>query len=145
MTGAKTTGSTRLSWGGVDTEARLAWRVPRAGTPGTLSFTNGRANTLAMEADDPSAHPAGMYCLSFGGDERDDWYLPACEELLLAWTNRNALTDLQMTEQEYYSSTRAPGNPLYARRVLFSTGAYLDATQTTSENIRPVRRIKIPD
>jgi hypothetical protein len=71
------------------TEVGLAWGS--YGTVrGTVSTTDGIANTNTLVSFGTSAHPAAGYCkfLTTGG--YNTWYLPAKDELNACWTNHLA-------------------------------------------------------
>jgi len=121
----------------------LAWKDPRSATPGTDSATNGMANTLAMQANDPAIHYAGMYCLNYDGGGFEDWYLPSFGELTLAKENLALLSGLEMnlTPSRYWSSTQ---NSSVAARAQIFGGGTQNANKNTPHNVRPVRRLKRP-
>lgn len=129
--------------GGPESQATLAWKSPRSSTPGTDSNTNGMANTLAMQANDPVIHYAGMYCLGYGGGGFDDWYLPAKDELNLAWVNRSQLVVLAMEAQYYWSSSQT--STVNAWSQYFGNGIQSNGNlKDTSYRVRPVRKLRRP-
>lgn len=121
----------------------LAWRTTTGTTPGTDSFTNGRANTLAMEAAGLADHPAASYCLGYNGGGFDDWYLPAQDELSLTWANLAVLEGVMAFSSGYYwSSTQATSANSY--RFWPTTGDADVRIKVNPNRVRPVRRILIP-
>lgn len=123
------------------------WKTASTGTPDTLSDTDGWANTLAMTADGTlaAAHPAAAYCRAYAGAGFDDWYLPARSELLLPWTNRADLADLNMGKDTGYvwSSTQHPSAATSAWHRRFSDGSENNLYKTGSYRVRPCRRLKL--
>ena len=75
----------------------------------------------------------------------DDWYLPSRQELLLPWTNRAALAELNMGKNSthLWSSTQHPSNTTSAWLRRFSDGGDGYTSKTTSSRVRPARRLKI--
>lgn len=126
---------------GPESQAALKWKDIRSATAGTDSTTNGMANTLAMQTNDPVIHHAGMYCLGYNGGGFDDWYLPAKDELNLAWVNRSQLEVLAMEDQYYWSSTQDSAR--YAWIQTFSSGYQQNYSTLSAYRVRPVRRLKI--
>lgn len=119
----------------------LAWKNSSSSTPGTVSTTNGMANTLAMQADSPTPHHAGMYCLGYSGGGFDDWYMPAKDELNLAWVNHSLLAVLAMEGHRYWSSTEDSGHSGWDQ--MFNSGIQSVNTKNWAFSVRPVRRLKI--
>lgn len=68
----------------------LAWKTSQTTTSGTSSVFDGLANSNNMNN---ASHPAAQYCrgLSIGGFT--DWYLPAKEELDIAYQNLKPTSD----------------------------------------------------
>ena len=99
------------------------------------------ANTLAMQASDPTIHYAGMYCLGYSGGGFVDWYLPAREELSLARENRSQLAVLGMEAEWYWSSTQFSAT--LARLQRFSDGLQSTNSKANAYRVRPVRRLRI--
>lgn len=119
----------------------LQWKTGYTSTTGTDSTRNGLANTLAMEAAGLAVHPAASYCRGYAGDGHDDWYLPAKDELALAWMNRAVLAGLAMDDEWYWSSSQQSTD--YAWHQDFSDGTQIRYFKPTSHRVRPVRRLKI--
>ena len=69
------------------------WKTSNTTTAGTTSTYNGAANTAAMVTAGIASHPAAQFCtgLSIGG--YTDWYLPARDELEIAYYNLKPTTD----------------------------------------------------
>lgn len=126
---------------GAEGQATTQWKTANTNTLGTGSTVDGMANTLAMEAAGLAAHPAAAHCLGYRGDGHDDWYLPAKDELNIAWVNRAALAGLAMEVQSYWSSTQI--STRYAWNQLFPNGSQRDNDKNGSFRVRPVRRLKI--
>ena len=123
------------------------WKTANNLTPGTFSDVDGWANTQLMTANSTllAAHPAAAYCRAYDGAGFDDWYLPSLQEMLLPWTNRAVLAELNMGKNNTYvwSSTQHPitTNDAWIRR--FSDGSENYTSKTVSYRVRPARRLKI--
>lgn len=136
-------GTYAIIMGGPESQATLTWKNPRLATAGTDSTTDGRANTLAMQASDPAIHHAGMHCLNYRGGGHDDWYLGAKDELNLAWLNRTVLAALAMEAEHYWSSTQYSATRAWGQN--FSNGGQDNYSKSVSYRVRPFRRIKLPE
>ena len=70
------------------------WKTTNTTTAGTTSTYNGAANSANMNN---ASHPAAQFCegLSIGG--YTDWYLPARDELEIAYYNLKPTTDSNNT------------------------------------------------
>ena len=68
------------------------WKTTQTTTAGTTSTYDGAANTAAMVTAGIADHPAAQFCtgLSIGG--YTDWYLPARDELEIAYYNLKPTT-----------------------------------------------------
>lgn len=120
--------------------ARLQWKNANTATAGTASFTDGLGNTASIESAGLSSHPAAQYCRSYAGGGKNDWYLPAPNELALAWTNRALLSeDAAMREQFYWTSATAAAAT--ARYRLFTDGSTGNINKSGAADLRPFRRI----
>lgn len=121
-------------------EANKSWKFVNSDTPGTSSTVDGMANTEAMLSD--ANHYAGIYChdLTFGG--HSDWYMPAQNELNLAWINRAVLGDLTINKYTWYwSSTQSSAANGLAQE--FDSGSTTGIGKYNAYKVRPVRRLKI--
>lgn len=69
------------------------WKTTFTTTVGTTSTYNGAANTAAIVTAGIALHPAAQFCtgLSIGG--YTDWYLPARDELEIAYYNLKPTTN----------------------------------------------------
>lgn len=123
------------------------WKTANNLTPGAFSDVDGWANTQLLTADSTllAAHPAAAYCRAYDGAGLDDWYLPSRNELLLPWTNRAVLAELNMGKNATYvwSSTQHPSTTNNAWYHRFSGGSESYYNKTTSYRVRPARRLKI--
>ena len=77
---------------GYNGQGALQWKTTDTTTAGTNSTFDGYANTAAMETAGLANHPAANYCrgLTIGGFT--DWYLPARDELDIAYENLKPYT-----------------------------------------------------
>ena len=119
------------------------WKTGNTDTPGTTSIVDGWANTSAMTSTEALTltHPAAAYCRAYDGGGFDDWYLPAKNEIYLAFTYRDLLSELGLEAQNYWTSTqRAAGLAWYLQPV--SGGQDYDS-KSNSYRVRPVRRLKL--
>lgn len=66
-------------------------------TPGTASTFDGAANTAAMITAGISNHPAAQFCTNLAIGGFSDWYLPARDELDIAYENLKPTTQLNST------------------------------------------------
>lgn len=125
----------------------LQWKTGASATTGTTSDVDGWANTLAMVSTESLRlqHPAAAYCRAYDGGGFDDWYLPARNELLLPWTYRASLAQLNMGTNATYvwSSTQHPSNTSNAWNRRFSDGNETNGLKTVSCRVRPARRLKL--
>ena len=121
----------------------LRWRISFGEVNGTGSTWNGLSNTEALFNHGTST-PAGEYCWNLVYAGFDNWYLPAPDELDLAWINRgvNGLSGLlQMRSEYYWTSRQNGGQSAYCQN--FSNGNKDSGNKDWSYRVRPVRRIKI--
>lgn len=126
----------------------LKCKTVASATTGTTSHVDGWANTLAMVGTEALRlqHPAAAYCRAYDGGGFDDWYLPARNELLLPWTNRASLAQLNMGKDAtpVWSSTQNASNIGNSWDRRFSDGAEGNVVSKTSNcRVRPARRLKI--
>ena len=111
---------------------------------GTVSTTNGIANTNTLVSFGTAAHPAAGHCkyLTTGG--YNTWYLPAVLELVTTMSNKSALpfaTNNGLSGSKYYSSTEINGK--YANLV-YSNASYGGGNyRSQSFPVRAIRRTNI--
>ena len=67
-----------------DESLTIQFKTTASSTSGTSSVYDGAANTANMNNND---HPAAKYCADYTGGGYTDWYLPAVEELNIAYFN----------------------------------------------------------
>ena len=105
------------------------WKTTNTTTAGTTSTYDGAANTAAMVTAGIADHPAAEFCegLSIGG--YTDWYLPARDELEIAYYNLKPTTDSNDTGSgiNAYSvpargSNYTAGTPAQTTVTAFQTG-----------------------
>jgi len=105
------------------------WKTTYTTTAGTTSTYDGAANTAAMVTAGIADHPAAQFCtgLSIGG--YTDWYLPARDELEIAYYNLKPTTDSNSTSFgiNAYSvpargSNYTAGTPAQTTVTAFQTG-----------------------
>jgi hypothetical protein len=104
----------------------LQWKTTTTTTVGTTSSFDGAANSANMNN---ASHPAAQFCegLSIGG--YTDWYLPARDELEIAYYNLKPTTDSNNTSYgiNAYSvpargSNYTAGTPAQTTVTAFQTG-----------------------
>jgi hypothetical protein len=91
---------------------------------GTVSYTNGLANTNTLYAFGSAAHPAAYYCKSLTTGGYNTWYLPALDELATMYSNKSAIpfaTANSFAGDYHWSSTDFDAN--YAWELDMSSGA----------------------
>ena len=102
------------------------WKTTNTTTAGTTSTYDGAANSANMNN---ASHPAAQFCetLSIGG--YTDWYLPARDELEIAYYNLKPTTDSNFTTSgiNAYSvpargSNYTAGTPAQTTVTAFKTG-----------------------
>lgn len=125
---------------GKEGEVSGKWKLTETHTADTASHDNGKSNTLSMVNGGISEHPAGEHCVNYRGGGFDDWYLPAINELALAWDNRALLGDLEMGTSDFWSSTQSANTQ--ARSFDFYKESRDIYSKTGSLWVRPVRRVK---
>ena len=105
------------------------WKTTQTTTAGTTSTYDGAANTAAMVTASIANHPAAQFCtgLSIGG--YTDWYLPARDELEIAYYNLKPTTasnDTGYGINAYSVPTRGSnytaGTPAQTTVTAFQTG-----------------------
>ena len=105
------------------------WKTANTTTAGTTSTYDGAANTAAMVTAGIADHPAAQFCtgLSIGG--YTDWYLPARDELEIAYYNLKPTTTSNSTSWGInpYSvpargSNYTAGTPAQTTVTAFKTG-----------------------
>ena len=133
-----------------DGETRTTWKNANTGTTGTLSEVDGMTNTLAMLAANSDVtpvvtHPAAEWCTEYTGGGFEDWYLPARQEMRLAYLNRDELASsgMQFVSSYYWTSTQHSSTANTAWFEHPVNGNQNNYNKTHSYYVRPVRRIKI--
>jgi len=125
---------------GKESEASLQWKTARTATDNATSTTDGRANTDAMIAAGIELHPAAEWCVNYTLDGYNDWYLPAKDELHLAYTNRAGLGALELASSTHWSSTQYNASNAWNENMSNGSQHYY---KTSAYLVRPVRRIRI--
>ncbi len=113
---------------------------------GTVSSTNGLANTNTLYAFGSAAHPAAYYCKTLATGGYNTWYLPARDEVTTLYSNKSATpfaTNNQFTGGNYFwSSTEGNGNGAWGR-VMSRLGEYGGFGKLNDNNVRAIRKTTI--
>ena len=126
----------------LSTEINAAWGTSGT-TRGTVSATNGLANTNTLYAFGSAAHPAAYYCKTLATGGYNTWYMPAKDELITIYSNKSATPFVVAngTSGNYYwSSTEATGTTSSAQR--FITGNYPVSNRPKTQDWNSVRAIR---
>lgn len=75
----------------------LQYKTSQTPTSGTSSSFDGVANTDAIVAAGIASHPAAQFCANLTINGFSDWYLPAKDELDIAYENLKPTTDSNST------------------------------------------------
>jgi hypothetical protein len=115
---------------------------------GTISTTNGIANTNTLYSFGSAAHPAAYYCKTLTTGGYNTWYMPAINELRMLYTCRNATpfsTNNGFPGSYHNSSTENPGEVHGCYIVHFGLGIGNDIYTKARSNLytRAVRRALI--
>ena len=115
-------------------------------TRGTVSTTNGLANTNTLAGFGQAAHPAAYYCKNLTTGGYNTWYLPAKDELTTLYANKAATpfaTANSFDGAYHVSSTEANAANFWERD--FATGNQNSSfnNKARSRYARAVRRSTI--
>ena len=128
------TGATGTGYTLTDT---LAQKTSNTSTTNADSLFDGVANTNAMVAAGIDDHPAAKFCVELNIGGYSDWYLPAFEELQVAYFNLKPSTDLNVTSIGASAYAVPPRTVNYSQTYpaqtylsLFAGGAESFAVQT---------------
>lgn len=77
------------------------WNASGNGNGGSMSVSDGMANTNSLVANPPGTYAAAEMCRAIG----PDWYLPATDELILLYTNK----DIGELDDTFPGEFGAPG------------------------------------
>ena len=122
----------------------LQWKTTNTTTSGTTSLVDGWTNTNNMN---DSSHPAAQYTRGLSISGFSDWYLPAKNELNLAWVNRASLPSGETNDAaDYWSSSEASSTDAWKQN--FVNGSQLSDGKYYSNGftfllVRAVRRFVI--
>ena len=126
-------------------EVQKAWGS-QGTSRGTVSTTNGLANTNTLAGFGEAAHPAAYHCKNLTHGGYNTWYLPAVNELITCYSNKSATPfanadGFVVTSGPYpYWSSTEVGN--YARAMYMENGAYYVRLKSNGGyNVRAVRRV----
>lgn len=132
-----------MTWNGsacTGTRSLLAWGS-LGSTRGTSSTTNGLANTNTLLGVSAAQHPAAHACGNLNINGRDDWHMPAQQEMSVLWTNRVAIGGFSLVDTYpagfYWNSTEVSAN--YGRHFNFYWGSQFDSWKAEAQNVRCVR------
>ena len=116
-------------------------------TRGTVSTTDGLANTTTLFGFGSAAHPAAYYCRSLTTGGYNTWYLPAKTELLTLYSNQSATPFATANSfiagyYGFWSSTESTDANAWVHK--FSTNAVFSYNKNVGgAYIRAVRRSTI--
>lgn len=117
----------------------LQWKTSQTATSGTTSSVDGWTNTNNMNN---SSHPAAQYTRGLSISGFSDWYLPARDELNLAWVNRATLPAGETNDAApYWSSSERSSTEAWPQ--FFVDGSQLGTFKTSLNSVRAVRRFVI--
>lgn len=118
----------------------LYWKTTNTATTGTTSLVDGWTNTNNMDNLD---HPAAQYTRGLSISGFSDWYLPAKDELNLAWINRAFLPSGEMNDLRlYWSSSEYSSSSVWIQG--FSDGFQGNNTiKAFNRRVRAVRRFVV--
>ena len=114
----------------------MMWNGSRAYVTGALSVYDGPANTRAMAE---AGSEAAKWALELRIDGRDDWYLPARGEALLAYA-ANLQGAQAFARDWYWTSTQDADVPSWAWSQSFFDGYQGFYVETDSYRVFAVRR-----
>ena len=125
------------------TEGRFGPWGSKGTTRGTISTTNGISNTNTLASLGSAAHPAATNCKNLTTGGYNTWYLPAKDELMTLWTNRNSNAAQAMSgNYSYASSTEDSSSYAWyfrpASSSFVNSGSYADKSLNWTH--RAVRR-----
>ncbi|MDR3438991.1 DUF1566 domain-containing protein [Telmatospirillum sp.] len=128
----------------------FAWDPDYDDAPGAKSFTDGLANTDAIN---DGQHPAAQAARAYRGGGFDDWQLPALAEhlgllanLCPIWTEMPAFKtggEQAYEEAPYWTSTQSQFYQLYAWTQHFGSGLSDYWSKGNDYRVRPVRIVLI--
>ena len=134
-------GSYKLIAAPKSTELERAWGS--YGTArGTISTTNGLANTTTLFGFGSAAHPAAYYCRTLTTGGYNTWYLPAKNELNTLYSNKSATpfaTANSFVGSNYWSSTEYDGYTTWYQTMVGTGGQYGDGGKSNFKSFRAVR------
>ena len=88
-------------------ETSLAWKTTASADAGPTHLADGLANTNSIN---DASHPAAQYCLSYTAGGFGGWYLPARDELELAYRNlKPSTTSNTVTTRDSNTGGGPPG------------------------------------
>ena len=132
----KATQVTNLSWGSYGTFR------------GTISITDGLANTNTLYTFGSAAHPAAYYCKTLATGGYNTWYMPSTHELRIIYSNRTTPfttnNDMNHANGDYFlSSTEINFNTADSRRMTigFSTFGLPKNRGNGNYGLRAIRKL----
>ena len=115
-------------------------------TRGTISTTNGLANTNTLAGFGQAAHPPAYHCKNLTTGGYNTWYLPAKNELTTMYSNKSATpfatANAFASSGDYWSSTESAANAVWLLNMGTGVfGTYVKGGSTL--NVRAVRRTAV--
>lgn len=140
------TGENGLMAAAHDYAGELSWMENSSNLTNAESFVDGSANTTSVVQQAGASAPAAYYCDTLTIHGKNDWYLPAIDELNLLndaryQFNRAAGEDEDpvsqgLTSDRYWSSTESGDTESW----LFDLGKIAEENKSESANVRAVRK-----
>jgi hypothetical protein len=118
---------------------------------GFVEYVSGETSTNALVTIDSDSvtpgvqlHEAAQYCYDLVAHGKDDWYLPARDELNVVYQNRVAIGGFNLSGSDptgfYWSSSQSGTNAINARRQSFNTGVDDSEFKGQDSTVRCVRK-----
>lgn len=133
-----------MSWDGsacTGTRSTIKWSTGTSIVTGYTSAVTGRANTagLAALSNADSPYAAAIYCDGLTVNGKNDWYLPAKDELNLMYVNRTAIGGFDAAAiKNYWTGSEYTNNVAWIQRSI--DGSQSTSTKNTVLFVRCARR-----
>jgi hypothetical protein len=122
----------------IDNSTGIQWYNGTYTTTGATSTTDGEANTLKIISNQGIGSYAAQVCSDLNYFGFDDWYLPARDEIIAMFLNKDAIGGFEL--KYYWSSSEVVGYNGYAVSQYFSGGFISYDDKADKHKVRCVRR-----